>query len=211
VTSLSFPLICVVTPGRGVSEPLIQAIAAAARAGASLVHVRERALDDRQLLALVRRAVDVTRGTRAAVVVNDRVDVALAAGAAGVHLREDSVAASRVRTIVPERFVIGRSVHSVEEARRAEESGGCDYLVFGTVFASRSKPPGHAVAGVETLKEVCAAVALPVVAIGGVTLARVGELVDAGAAGIAAIDLFADPERAGEAVAAARRQFDTRS
>jgi len=93
--------------------------------------------------------------------------------------------------MVPGEFLVGRSVHSVGEAMAAAADGGCDYLVFGTVFESQSKPAGHGVAGLGALAEVCAAVPLPVLAIGGMTVDRVPDIVRAGAAGLAAIGLFA--------------------
>lgn len=209
MSALPRPIICVVTSGRGDVPQILDAISAAARAGASLVHIREPRLDDRRLLDLVRRSVEVAADTAARVVVNDRADVALAAGADGVHLRDRSIAASRVRAIVPRAFVIGRSVHSVAAAREAEMDGGCDYLVFGTVFLSASKPAGHAPAGLDELQRVCAAVQLPVLAIGGITEARAADVARAGAAGAAAISLFANAASAARAVAAVRRAFDT--
>jgi thiamine-phosphate diphosphorylase len=120
------------------------------------------------------------------------------------------MAAARVRTIAPPGFVIGRSVHSVEEALEAERAGGLDYLLFGTVFASASKP-GAAPAGLEVLARACRAVALPVLAIGGMTASTVAPVARAGAAGFAAIGLFANvaidamlPE-----IERARSTFDT--
>jgi thiamine-phosphate pyrophosphorylase len=211
VIALPRPVICVVTPGHGDRLRILAAIAATARAGATLIQIREPGLDDRALFALVSRAVEATAGTPARVVVNDRADVAMAASAAGVHLRGSSVPASRVRALAPPAFLIGRSVHAVEEARAVEAEGGCDYLVFGTVFPSASKPAGHRPAGLSRLREVCDAVALPVLAIGGLTEGRAPAAARAGAAGLAAIGLFADPESAGTAVAAVRRAFDTGS
>ena len=99
--------------------------------------------------------------------------------------------ASRVRATRGIEFLIGRSVHTVTEARHAEEDGGADYLIFGTVFPSAGKPEGHPIAGVEGLAAVCASVRLPVLAIGGVTVARVADVAAAGAAGIAGIGVFA--------------------
>jgi thiamine-phosphate pyrophosphorylase len=209
VTPLRRPIVCIVTSGRGEPVPIIDTAAAAARAGADLVQIRERRLDDRVLLDLVRLAIQATSGTRTRVVVNDRSDIALAGGADGVHLRERSMAASRVRVVVPDSFLVGRSVHSLSAAREAEADGGCDYLVFGTVFHSLSKPDGHGAAGVDALAEVCRAVRLPVLAIGGITEARVADVARAGAAGIAAISLFADPAACGDRVASVRRLFDT--
>lgn len=170
---------------------LVSAAGAAARAGVDLVQVRERGLEDASLLALAAGVRDVLAGTGARVIVNDRVDVALAVAADGVHLPGSAVTCRRIRAIVPDGFLVGRSIHSVGEARAAAADGGCDYLVFGTVFETRSKPAGHGAAGLDALAAVCAAVSLPVLAIGGITAERVPEIVRAGAAGLAAIGLFA--------------------
>jgi thiamine-phosphate pyrophosphorylase len=170
---------------------LVAAAATAARAGVDLVQIRERGLEDLALLALAEAVGDAAEESGARVLVNDRVDVALAARAAGVHLPARAVDCSRVRPIVPEGFLVGRSVHSLDEAAAAARGGGCDYLVFGAVFESRSKPVGHPVAGVDALAEVCAAVSLPVLAVGGITPDRAPDVARAGAAGVAAIGLFA--------------------
>jgi len=170
---------------------LVAATAAAACAGVDLVQVRERGLNDVSLLALAVRVREAIAATGARLVVNDRIDIALAARADGVHLPGRAVSCARVRAIVPYGFLVGRSVHSEDEALAAARDGGCDYLVFGSVFESPSKPAGHSVAGLEALARVCAAVQLPVLAIGGITAARVPDVVRTGAAGIAAIGLFA--------------------
>ena len=200
---------CVVTAGRDAPAATLDRIGAAARAGADLIQIREPQLSSRDLFDLTRRAVDGVRGTIARVLVNERADIAIAAGAAGVHLRGDSVAASRVRAIVAEGFVIGRSVHSVREARDADEDGGCDFVLFGTVFQSAGKPRGHRVAGIDELRLVSAAVRLPVLAIGGVIVDRVAEVAAAGAAGIAAIGLFDDVASIAATIARVRSRFDT--
>jgi thiamine-phosphate pyrophosphorylase len=187
----------------GSLERLADAIARAARAGVDAVQIRERGLDDPTLIDFVARTVaSVPRATR--VIVNARVDVALAAGAAGVHLRGDCVPASRVRPIVPPGFFIGRSVHSREEAQAAEADGGCDYLIFGTVFPSNSKADGHAAAGVDRLRDVCRAVSLPVVAIGGINEARAETAAGAGARGVAGIEMFVSGDEPALAAAVAR-------
>ena len=203
------PLICLITGDRLSPQTTLAVIAAAARAGVGLVQVRESRLDDRALLDLARRAVTVTTGTGCRVVVNERVDVALAAGASGVHLRGRSFAASRVRAMVPAGFVVGRSVHTLAEARAADAEGGCDYLIFGTVFASRSKPADHPIAGVDALAAVCRSVRLPVLAIGGVGPQNAEEVARAGAAGVAGISLFEDAASISGVVAAVRRGFDS--
>jgi thiamine-phosphate pyrophosphorylase len=172
------------------STALVRRIRAAAKAGIDVVQVREHSRSDYELLELVREAIAAVQPLGVPVVVNDRVDVAIAAGAAGVHLRGASIAAERVREIAPPGFLVGRSVHSREEAEAAARAGGCDYLIFGTVYPSAGKAPDHAVAGEAALADVCARLSLPVLAIGGVDGTRAGAVAAAGAAGIAAIGAF---------------------
>jgi thiamine-phosphate pyrophosphorylase len=189
-TTLSRPIVIMVSDRRREPDRLLERVSIAARAGVSIVQLRERELEDADLLALAKAVTSETGKTETRTVVNDRLDIALIAGADGVHLPGYAPGCRRVRRAAPTGFLIGRSVHSLQEARAVEAEGGCDYLVFGTVFPSVSKPAGHTIAGVSALAEVCAAVTLPVVAIGGITLARLPDVVRAGAAGIAAIDLF---------------------
>jgi thiamine-phosphate pyrophosphorylase len=153
------------------------------------VQIRERDLEARDLADLTTDAVRLTRRTHTRVVVNDRLDVALACGADGVHLRADSVAVRTVRAMTPRGFLIGRSVHSQEEAAAAADA---DYLIAGTVWPSDSKAQGHPILGVKGFAAIARAVTVPVLAIGGVTVDRVREVTAAGGAGIAAIGLFVD-------------------
>jgi thiamine-phosphate diphosphorylase len=169
---------------------LIARTSRAAHAGVAFIQVRERDLPDAALLDLVRGILHGAAGTPAKVLVNDRVDVALAAGAHGVHLRSDSFPASRVRAIVPAAFIIGRAVHSLDEIDRAAAGGGCDYLMFGTVFPSGGKPPGHSCAGLEGLRAACRRSPLPIIAIGGIDGARLDDVARSGAAGFAAVGMF---------------------
>jgi thiamine-phosphate pyrophosphorylase len=159
----------------------------AAAAAIDLIQVRERDLEAGALATLVAELVDTTRGTRTRIVVNDRLDVALAAGAAGVQLRGDSMPVAAARRIAPPGFLIGRSVHSVKEAAAA---AGADYLIAGTVYPSASKPAGRPLLGTEGLQAIVRAVTLPVLAIGGIDAARFDEIAATGAAGLAAIGLF---------------------
>jgi thiamine-phosphate pyrophosphorylase len=122
------------------------------------------------------------------VVISSRCDVALAVGAAGVNLPERDIPTRDARTLMGERLV-GRSVHSVESARSAENEGA-DLVIFGPVWASASHPDGKAV-GLESLARAAHALRIPVLAIGGVTEERIAECLAAGAAGYAAIGLFA--------------------
>jgi thiamine-phosphate pyrophosphorylase len=169
--------------GRG----LVEQTKWAARSDVDLVQVRERDLETAQLAHLVTTLVDATHGTRTRVVVNDRLDVALACGAHGVHLRHDSIPAAAVRRITPETFLVGRSVHGVAEAQAA---GPVDYLVAGTVFPTPSKPHDAPVLGLDGLAEIVQAVAVPVLAIGGMSRDRLDEVAAVGAAGVAGIGLF---------------------
>lgn len=192
------PVLCFITDRRRFGSrwetTLVERVAAAAREGVHLVQVRERDLDGGPLLRLVADCVAAVRGTRTRILVNDRLDVALAAGAHGVHLRGDSFGARRARLVAPPPFLIGRSVHSVHEARTVAGEGGLDYLIFGTVFASASKP-GQPPAGLAELATVARATPLPVLAVGGVTAARMGEVMASGACGVAAISMFDTPGR----------------
>jgi thiamine-phosphate diphosphorylase len=173
---------------------VVERVRAAAREGVHLVQIRERDLDGGPLLRLACACVAAVRGTRTRVLVNDRLDVALAAGAHGVHLRADSFDATRVRASAPSPFLIGRSVHSVEDALATAKEGVADYVIFGTVFETTSKP-GRPPAGLAELARVAAATRLPVLAIGGVTPERLGAVMAAGAAGVAAIGMFDTPGR----------------
>jgi thiamine-phosphate pyrophosphorylase len=213
---LERPIICVVTRARGRSgsperRALLERLAAAAGAGASLVQIRERQFNDRDLAGFVREVVAAVKPAGALVTVNDRTDVALVAGADGVHLKSDGPSPQDVRRIVPPDFVVGRSVHHEDEAVAMAATNACDYLLFGTVFPSRSKPPDHQVAGIDALARVCRSVTLPVLAIGGVTVDRAGELIRAGAAGVAAISLFSDAPDVAAVVHALRDALTVRS
>jgi thiamine-phosphate pyrophosphorylase len=178
-------------------ERLVEWSAAVARAGVDVLQIRERGLADAALARLVRGVLAATAGCPVRVLVNDRTDVAIAAGAAGVHLPSSAPPAATVRRLAPDGFVIGRSVHAGDDVSALERDGGCDYLTFGTVFRSTSKPDDQRPAGVESLRRVCAATSLPVLAIGGVTVALAAEAAGAGAAGVAAIGLFLDLWRPG--------------
>jgi thiamine-phosphate pyrophosphorylase len=188
-------------------------IADAAEAGVDLVQIREPDLPAGELCRLVADAVILTRGTATRVVVNDRLDVALAAGADGVHLRSGSFAASRARALAPLGFLVGRSVHGADEARAAAEQGCVDYLIAGTVFPSRSKAAGSTSIGVPGLADVVMAAHVPILAIGGITLETAPDAARAGAAGVAAIGFFILPGGATAGLAgpveALRRVFDS--
>ena len=214
-------MICLVTSrslladGRDGPDRLVELVAAAASAGVGLIQIRERDLEARELTSLVRRCVAAVHGSSAKVLVNDRVDVALAAGAHGVHLRADSIDARAVRRLLPAEAVLGRSVHSAEEAAEVSRRGGVDYLILGTLFLTSSKDPAQRLITLEELSAACRLSSIPILAIGGMTVERASVVARAGAAGIAAIGLFIPPAGASSrqhvqtVVADLRRAFDT--
>lgn len=203
------PRVCLVTDRRAVTPAartlrdeflgLERQLDDALGAGVELVHLRERDLEAAMLRALAARIVQRAPKT-SRIVINDRADVARAAGAGGVHLRADGPPARAVRTLGPAGWLIGRSVHSAGEAHQA---GDADYLIFGTVFASVSKGPDAPVAGLGALRDAAAASAVPLLAIGGITPARVAACRAAGAVGVAAIGAFLPRGRTPDALGAA--------
>lgn len=219
-------MICLVTDRRrlvaGAAPPgaaracLVAQVRHAVDAGVDLIQVRERDLAAGALAALVSELLAITRHTSTRIVVNDRLDVALSCGAAGVHLRSDSIPVSGARRLAPPGFLIGRSVHGVDEAIAAADA---DYLIAGTVFPSVSKAAAAPLLGLEGLRSIVRAVDRPVLAIGGIAGERIGEVAAAGAAGLAAIGLFMasrpDAQAAGcrvaelrQIVKGARSRFD---
>lgn len=193
-----------------VEERIVAQVREAAAAGVDLVQVREIDREGAALLGLVERCVAAARGSRLRVVVNDRLDVAVAAGAHGVHLRGDSYPVQRVRGFVGAGFLVGRSVHDPDEAA-AVARDGVDYLLFGTVFPTGSKGAGRRPAGIDGLEAVVrSAHPIPVLAIGGVSVRSAPLLVAAGAAGVAAIGLFF-PGEGGASGSIARTVADLRA
>ena len=176
-------------------ESLLAKIAEASRAAVDYIQLRERELPARELEALARQAVQICRETRngkreTKLLINSRSDVALAAGADGVHLRSDDISAADARTIwVQRRPIVAVSCHTTEEVRRAEAEGA-DFAVFGPVF---EKVGTSLSVGLEALRAACLG-RMPVMAIGGITRENARACLEAGAAGIAAIRLFQQSE-----------------
>jgi len=162
-------------------------VLAAASAGVDLVQVREPDLEAAVLARLVAMLVADTRQTASRILVNDRLDVALAAGAAGVHLKERSFSVEAARRLAPPGFLVGRSIHAPSTAASA---GMADYLVAGTVLPTVSKPSASCLGWAGLSAVVKAAGGRPVLAIGGIDLPSIPFVAVSGAAGLAAIGTF---------------------
>jgi thiamine-phosphate pyrophosphorylase len=186
---------------------LLEVIGRAVQAGIDLVQIREKDLGARELLGLTRAAAALALGSSTKILVNGRTDVALAAGAHGVHLPAGSVPPADVRKLAPAGFLVGVSCHNAEEIRRAALEGA-DFAVFGPVLETPSKSKYGPPQGIAKLRQACGVSEMPVYALGGVNLSNTAECIAAGAAGIAAISLFQkneDLEAVAAAVARARR------
>jgi thiamine-phosphate pyrophosphorylase len=194
--------------------PLLSKIAAALTAGTDWIQIREKTLPASDLAQLLRAALAstllpeaaVTSGARGArphrtsILINDRLDVALAGNADGVHLGENSLPVADAKRLIHDfrtpssEFMIGASCHSLASAQVAE-SAGADYIFFGPIFATPSKIAFGEPQGLPRLREVCRAVKMPVLAIGGITAQNSAQCFEAGASGIAAIRLFQESSR----------------
>lgn len=171
---------------------ILRLVRAAVDADVPLFQIREKSLHARVQFELVARAAEITHGSRTRLLVNDRVDIARASGADGVHLTAQSLPVEVVRSICGAEFLIGVSTHSLDEARVAHAEGA-DFVVFGPVFETGSKRAYGEPQGVDKLRDVTHALGeFPVVAIGGITLENVAECFQAGAQGVAAIGMLND-------------------
>jgi thiamine-phosphate pyrophosphorylase len=183
---LGVPIVCLVTDRASCRGRLLEAVVGqAVAAGVNLVQLRDWSLSARELLDLGSALLDPVRACGAALVVNDRIDVAMALSADGVHLGRGSLTVGQTRRLVGEQMLLGVSVHGEREAKEAEGEGA-DYLILGTVFETPSHP-GRKGGGLGLVTEVAAAVKIPVVAIGGIDAGNAGAVFAAGASGVAVI------------------------
>lgn len=185
-------------------EALLNKIQAAASAGVDWIQIREKDLSARDCALITRHALrriaksSAGSASSSRLAVNDRLDVAVSEHSGGVHLGEHGLPVAEVKGLVSSRadcknFLIGASCHSLEAARSAEHDGA-NYIFFGPVFATPSKAAYGAPQGLERLAEICAAISIPVLAIGGITLENAARCLQSGAAGLAAIRLFQETE-----------------
>jgi thiamine-phosphate pyrophosphorylase len=154
--------------------------AAAVAGGAAVLQVRVKDAPSGEVLAVAREVVALARG-RALVLVNDRADLALLAGADGVHVGDDDLPPAEARRLLGPELLVGRTTRTLEEARRALAEGA-DHVGFGPIFATTTKALAVPPRGVEALRAVCAALGAPVVAIGGIGAGTIGDVAGAGAA-----------------------------
>jgi thiamine-phosphate pyrophosphorylase len=179
------------TVSRGRSH--VEVARAALDGGADAVQIRDKSSTAYNLSCVAVEIQPIARKFGAALVVNDRVDVALVSGADGVHVGQDDLPAREARKLLPRPRILGVSVSTREEARRAQKDGA-DYLGVGPVFATSTKPDAGEPLGLERLAEIAASVTLPVVAIGGITVANVARVFEAGARGAAVVTAVVSAE-----------------
>ncbi len=164
----------------------LELVRAALEGGADTIQLRDKGMSGRELYSLALEMGTLVRSCGATFIVNDRLDIALAAGADGAHLGQDDIPVSAARAISPARFIIGASVGSVAEALEAERDGA-DYLALSPVFSTPTKGdagPGH---GLDVLRQIRSAVSVPVIAIGGINHGNARDVILAGAEGVAVI------------------------
>jgi len=184
--TLSSRLLVVTDRHQTKGRPLVSLLQRVLAAGISTIQLRERDLSARELVVLAREVRVVTGSRSSQLLINDRIDVALAMEEVGVHLRSNSLPPSVARRLLGPQRLMGMSVHSVEEAVQAE-SQGADYIVLGPIYETPSKHMFGPPLGIQTLEKACGLVRIPIIGIGGVTAARAREMRRAGAFGVAVI------------------------
>ena len=183
------------------TRELLSAVRQALKGGVRAIQIREKDMDTRELLKLAYKMRDLTNNFNARLFINDRFDIALAVGADGVHLAQNSIPVEAVRNAARKKLMIGVSTHSLKEAKAAEK-GGADFITLGPVYRTSSKLKYGAPLGPDTLSKVSGAIKIPVFAIGGIKRDRIEKVRKAGAFGVAMIsEIFgaeAIKERANE-------------
>lgn len=201
------PQIHLVTDPKRARGDLARVVRAALGGGVDRVQLREKSGPALKLYEDALEVLPIAARLDAGVSINDRVDVALATGADGVHLAARSLPPEAARALMPPGMVLGVSVHSLEQARTAV-AAGADYVTFGHVYPTSSKP-GLPPRGVRELAEIVESVEVPVLAIGGITASNVREVLATGAAGIAVISTILAAEDPGSAARELRRAVDS--
>jgi thiamine-phosphate pyrophosphorylase len=167
-------------------RPLIEVVEAALRGGVDAVQLREKDLPAQELVALARGILPLCRQHGARLLINDRIDLALAVGADGVHLPAASFTSADARRILGDNLLIGVSTHSIIEVEEAQR-GGADFAVLGPIYATPSKAVYGEPLGLEALAQATRRTTIPVIAIGGIDVSRIPEVRQGGAAGVAVV------------------------
>jgi len=195
------PLIYLITEGAATTENFVEKkaeilslVKIAAESKISFVQIREKNLPARFVFELASEAAKITSRATTKILVNDRADIALAAGADGVHLTNDSLSAAIVRRHFPPNFIVGASVHTFVEAEKARNESA-DFVTFSPIFPTPSKEKYGAPQGLENLREICEKLEdFPVVALGGIDENNYKSVLENGASGFAAIRFLNDAE-----------------
>ena len=183
---LSSRLLVVTDRHQTKGRPLVPLLRRVLTVAAPAIQLRERDLSAKELVTLAREVQAVTDSCRSQLLINDRIDVALALDGIGVHLRSNSLPVPVARQLLGADRLLGISVHWVEEAVQAE-SQGADYVVFGPIYETPSKQAIGPPLGIHTLEKACGLIRIPIIGIGGVTAVRAREMRQAGAFGVAVI------------------------
>ena len=185
-------------------RPLIQAVEAAIKGGVTMVQLREKKASAGEFFALAQALLTLTRPLGVPLIINDRLDIALAAGAEGLHIGQSDLPLKEARRIAGDDFIIGVSAAVPEDALEAERDGA-DYIGAGSVFPTGSKADVSAVIGLGGLRAICGAVKIPVAAIGGIGPGNAPAVMEAGAAGVAVISAILSQPDIQEAASILRR------
>jgi thiamine-phosphate diphosphorylase len=188
-------------------RPLVRLVEEAAAGGVTMIQLREKGINAGEFFTLAQELRYLTWRLGTPLIINDRLDIALAVRADGVHLGQDDLPLKEARRIAGAGFIIGVSAHNPQEALAAERDGA-DYLGSGAVFPTGTKADISGVIGVEGLAAVCAAVKIPVIGIGGIGPHNAAEVIKAGAAGAAVISAILSRDDIREAAAFLRRSLD---
>ncbi|MDH7498830.1 MAG: thiamine phosphate synthase [candidate division NC10 bacterium] len=186
MSSVDYSLYLVLDPELAPARPLTELAREAIEGGVSLLQLRYKGGKCREFLELAKRMKEISAEGRVPLIINDRLDIALAAGADGVHLGQEDLPPQEARRILGPQIILGVSAANLQEAQEAERAGA-SYLGLGSIFPTASKPDAGRPIGTEVIAEVSRAVHIPVVAIGGIQIDNVEEVIRKGASGVAVI------------------------
>lgn len=188
-------------------RPLTEIVRSAIAGGATVVQLREKRATTREMIELGEALHEITQAAGIPLIINDRMDVALAIDAEGVHVGQDDMPAPLARRLIGPDRILGVSAGTVAEAQQAE-ADGADYIGTGDVFGTPSKPDAGVPIGVDGLAEIARSVSIPTLGIGGITLESAAQVVQAGAAGVAVISAVVGATNPEEAARQLRKRIE---